>query len=167
MLYELYGFDISKDLVFDIMHILALNLFKKYTKSLFEGSSNQQKKIIDACTREATLAVPKTLKHQGRWPSTMPSQHHNMFTAEEHQKFVMWCLPHILNTTTNIQKELKDLGMLLIDIAHIFYNYTRSHGWSSEALEVTRKLLLSWRILSEENHGPNSSPLEHVAGKNI
>ena len=88
-LYELYGFGISKDLVNNVMHILALNLFKKYTKNLLEASSNQQKKLIDASTKEATFAVPTSLRHQGWWPSSSPSQHHKMFTAEEHQKFVM------------------------------------------------------------------------------
>jgi hypothetical protein len=34
-LYHLYDFDISLDLVFDIMHIASLNLFKKYVEKLF------------------------------------------------------------------------------------------------------------------------------------
>ena len=31
-LYHLYGFDLSKDMVFDVMHIMGLNLFKNFTK---------------------------------------------------------------------------------------------------------------------------------------
>ncbi|MCO5615146.1 hypothetical protein L7F22_069435 [Adiantum nelumboides] len=40
----------------------------------------------------------------------------------------------------------------------------RKKGWTQHDICVCRALLLSWRILSEEHNGPNSSPLEHVAG---
>lgn len=87
-----------------------------------------------------------------------------MFTAEEHQKFIQWCLPHILSRVQSITGTLRDIGMLLIDIAHIFYNYTRTNGWSMKDMHVTQKLLMAWRIITEEKEGKNGSPLEHVPG---
>jgi len=33
-LYNLYGFDISRDLTYDVMHTLALRVFKKYVHML-------------------------------------------------------------------------------------------------------------------------------------
>ncbi len=33
-LYKLYGFDISHDFTYDVMHILALRVFKKYVHTL-------------------------------------------------------------------------------------------------------------------------------------
>ncbi|MCO5554355.1 hypothetical protein L7F22_007884 [Adiantum nelumboides] len=89
-LYHLYAFDISKDLVFDVMHILSLNLFQN-------------------------------------------------------------------------EKDIQ-LGMLLVDISHMFFDCSRKQGWTQEYIDVCRSLLLSWSILSEEYYGANSSPLEHVAG---
>ncbi|MCO5554154.1 hypothetical protein L7F22_007680 [Adiantum nelumboides] len=40
----------------------------------------------------------------------------------------------------------------------------KEKGWTQDDIKVCRSLLLSWRILLEEWDGPNSSPLEHVAG---
>lgn len=62
---------------------------------------------------------------------------------------------------------LKHVGMLLIYIAHIFYGYARCEGWKLKDMEVTHKLLLAWRIITEESEGANSSPLEHVAAFNL
>ncbi|MCO5592710.1 hypothetical protein L7F22_046713 [Adiantum nelumboides] len=59
---------------------------------------------------------------------------------------------------------MQDLGYLLIDIAHSFYNYSRDNGWSVDDIRVMKLLLQSWRVRMEEYLGPNSSPLEHVAG---
>lgn len=35
-LYHLYGFDIFNDLVFDVMHCLSLNIFKKYIEEVLQ-----------------------------------------------------------------------------------------------------------------------------------
>ncbi|MCO5555122.1 hypothetical protein L7F22_008663 [Adiantum nelumboides] len=57
-----------------------------------------------------------------------------------------------------------EIGMLLVDIAHMFFDCSRKIGWSKDCIAKCRSLLLSWRIRSEEYYGANSSPLEHVAG---
>ncbi|MCO5612374.1 hypothetical protein L7F22_066641 [Adiantum nelumboides] len=162
-LYHLYAFDISKDLVFDVMHILSLNLFQKYIKHLMSSTSTQVKRRIDIAINEVAQAIPKPILHGGRWPKNA-SVHFKMFKAEECQKFIQWCLPHILNVVDGISEKDIQLGMLLVDISHMFFDCSRKQGWTQEYIDVCRSLLLSWRILSEEYYGANSSPLEHVAG---
>lgn len=73
-------------------------------------------------------------------------------------------MPYILVVVQGIPTHLHDLGLLLIDIAHLFDNYTRDNGWSKSDMQVAKTLLLAWRVRKEEYMGPNSSPLEHVAG---
>ncbi|MCO5591175.1 hypothetical protein L7F22_045156 [Adiantum nelumboides] len=162
-LYHLYGFDISKDLVYDTMHVLSLNLFQKYVKKMMSTASTNMKKEIDNALKAVTRAIPKTIVNAGRWPRN-PSKHYKMFKAEECQKFVQWCLPHVLNVVNGISAENIQLGMLLVDVAHLFFSCSRRRGWTAEDIKMGRSLLASWRILSEEYDGPNSSPLEHVAG---
>ena len=57
------------------------------------------------------------------------------------------------------------MGLLLVDICHYFFNYSRLHGWSRLDIQVVKGMLQSWRVLSKELDGPNGAPLEHVAGK--
>ena len=44
-LYHLYKFDISKDLVYDVMHMAGLNIFKTYIKKLFAWIGDDDVKI--------------------------------------------------------------------------------------------------------------------------
>lgn len=162
-LYHLYAFDISKDLVYDIMHILSLNLFQKYIRKMMSKASTHTKRDIDNAVKVVAGTIPKSILNAGRWPKN-PSRHYKMFKAEECQKFVQWCLPHVLNVVVDINAEDVQLGLLLIDIAHLFFSSTRERGWSTEDIKTCRSLLSSWRILSEEYEGANGSPLEHVAG---
>ncbi|MCO5548762.1 hypothetical protein L7F22_002224 [Adiantum nelumboides] len=162
-LYHLYGFDISRDLVYDVMHILSLNLFQKYIRKMMFTASTSVKRKIDQTVKDVAKSIPKTILNSGRWPYN-PSKHYKMFKAEECQKFFQWCLPQILNIKEGVSKPDLHLGLLLIDIAHFFFDCSRKKGWTQHDIYVCRALLLSWRILSEEHNGPNSSPLEHVAG---
>lgn len=161
-LHELYGFNLSSDLVYDTMHIFSLNLFQKYISLLLNNSSIEMKRKIDDITARALNCVPPALRY-GRWPR-YPSKYHDSYKAEENQKFIQWCLPFVLLEIEGFPNNVQDLGLLLIDIAHIFFNYTRDHGWSEEAIQVARTFLSSWRVRCEESLGANSSPLEHVAG---
>lgn len=146
------------------MHVLPLNLFQKFIRKLMSNASSSMKKAIDIVVKEVRNAIPKSILHAGRWPKN-PSKHYKMFKAEECQKFIQWCLPHILNVVEGINEQDICIGLLLIDIAHTFFDYTRKKGWTLHDIQICRALFLSWRILSEEYFGPNSSPLEHVAGK--
>ncbi|MCO5569490.1 hypothetical protein L7F22_023203 [Adiantum nelumboides] len=161
-LYDLYGFDLPIDLVYDAMHTLSLNLFKKYIFDLFEDASPNLKKEIDDAVCTVTNLVPTSIRF-GRWPNSS-SVYHDSFKAEENQKFMQWCLPYILRVVSNIPLEMEVLGLLLIDIAHNFYNFSRDHGWSFNNIEATKKILQSWRVRKDGYRGATSSPLEHVAG---
>ncbi|MCO5591018.1 hypothetical protein L7F22_044994 [Adiantum nelumboides] len=119
---DLYGFDVSLDCVYDVMHTLSLNVFKKYIAHLLQMADASQKKEIDAAVRALTKVVPSSIRY-GRWPHA-PSAYSDSFKAEENQKFIQWCLPYIIKTVNGISPEMQDLGYLLIDIAHSFYNYS-------------------------------------------
>ncbi|MCO5609473.1 hypothetical protein L7F22_063700 [Adiantum nelumboides] len=156
-LYDLYGFDPHIDLVFDCMHILSLNMFSKYIAGLMKALNNDVKKMVDDATHRMSKWVPSSIRYG-------PSKYHESYKAEENQKFIQWCLPYILCEVKEIPKDFYDLGLLVIEIAHAFYNYTRENGWSLQNINVVRTLLASWRVRTEELLGPNSAPLEHVAG---
>ncbi|MCO5587093.1 hypothetical protein L7F22_041039 [Adiantum nelumboides] len=161
-LYDLYGFDPHIDLVFDCMHILSLNMFSKYIAGLMKALNNDVKKMVDDATHRMSKWVPSSIRY-GRWPR-FPRKYHESYKAEENQKFIQWCLPYILCEVKEIPKDFYDLGLLVIEIAHAFYNYTRENGWYLQNINVVRTLLASWRVRTEELLGPNSAPLEHVAG---
>ncbi|MCO5597525.1 hypothetical protein L7F22_051603 [Adiantum nelumboides] len=123
---------------------------------------NVMKRKIDEIAGRALSCTPTSLCH-GHWPQS-PSKYFESYKADENQKFVQWCLPFVLLVVEGFPEYVRDLGLLLVDIAHIFFKYTRDHGWSKEAVEVAKTLLASWRVRSEESLGANSSPLKHVAG---
>lgn len=161
-LYDLYGFNLSLDLVYDAMHVLSLNVFSKHIASLMRALTNEKKKVIDSCVKIVLKIAPPSIRY-GRWPHA-PSKYSESLKAEENRKVIQWCLPYILSMIEDIPKYVYDLGILLIDIAHSFYNYSRDIGWSTESMSCVRTLLLSWRVRTEELLGTNSYPLEHVAG---
>ncbi|KAL3680966.1 hypothetical protein R1sor_023922 [Riccia sorocarpa] len=130
------GLDLSRDLTFDSMHVVALCLFKKYIELLRKGaaSSPQSKTALSMAMVEVTTAKPSSIT--GRWPKDIFNRL-GYFKAEECSKFIIYCVPHILH----------ELG----------YH-------TGSALYQCRFALASWRIRSEELLGPNSSILEHVVG---
>lgn len=166
-LYELNGFCLANDLVYDTMHILALCLFKKYCELLVGSASSSvhsdQAKKLEAALQEVTKKRPK--RFDGRWPKD-PLTRLGYFKAEEFTRFVMFCVPHILYVMgIDIHSTLGTLGLLLVDIARLFYIRSRSEGWTPKTMEIAKCLLAAWRVRSEETLGPNGAILEHVAGK--
>jgi hypothetical protein len=93
-LYDLYGFDVLHDLVYDIMHILSLCVFKKYVHILVKYAEERglSKDVDEAMT---TMRKIRPLDIGARWPRSISSL--GYYKAEEYQIFVMWCLPHILD----------------------------------------------------------------------
>jgi hypothetical protein len=149
----------------------GLNLFKNYTKDLFANVNHcnpeQKTQILDtirSTCKSVTDARPHELRG-GQWPYD-PIENHGTFTAEELQLFVLWMLPYILNKISKVFPDNRRLmlGRLLVDIGHYLFVITRKKGWSMNDVEVVRKLLQQWRILSEDIDGSNGRPLEHVAG---
>lgn len=162
--YHLYGFDMSLDVVFDVMHVAGLNIFKNYNIVLFKEIELQN------CTRDVEKIcdiVEKERPHQlrsGRWPYK-PVQNHARYKAEEHKLFVQWILPLVLRECQGkISIGLYKMGLLLVDIAHYFFNYTRDKGWTTQDIDSVQNLFHHWRVISEDTLKPNARPLEHIAG---
>lgn len=162
---DLNGFSLSADLVYDTMHILALNVFKKYVHVLVHSFQKQDWPKFEDALAEVTRRRPKGF--DGRWPKK-PFERLGYFKAEEYSRFVMFCVPHILREMKiGIDSKLGQIGVLLVDIARLFYIKSRDKGWSPENMAKGRSMLASWRVRSEEAWGPNSAILEHVAGNTL
>jgi len=91
-LYHLYEFDFSRDLVFDVMYIASLNLFKNYTMKLFQEIEGHQNKhalleMVTSCCNFVTEARTFELR-QGQWPYD-PISDHERYTTEEYQHFIL------------------------------------------------------------------------------
>ena len=117
----MYDFDLSTDLIYDIMHILALCIFKKYVFILVQTfiDLDREKNL------EETLWVvlqpacrPKGLGQ--RWPTSLDGL--GFFKAEEYTNFILWCLLLILEKL-QIEKHsvLGSLGVLLTEVGRLFF----------------------------------------------
>ena len=162
-LYHLYRFDLSKDLVFDTMHILALCVFKKFVEILVLKVFESNKYILEEALERITKLRPGDLG--SRWPQN-PNSRLGYWKAEEYTLFIRWCLPHVLDSAGfNDSHFIGVIGMILLEVERLFYSHSRTYGWTQDSIFIARELLATWRIKMEEALGPNSSPLEHVAGK--
>ncbi len=161
-LYNLYGFDISQDLTYDVMHTLSLCVFKKYVHMLVKYAARNGKiKDLDGALQTVKNLSPARLG--ARWPRSAESL--GFYKAEEYQIFVMWCLPHVLDhLDLGLDSILGGIGAVLTEVGRLFYTHSRSYGWTFQSRQNARELLAAWRVRLEESVGPNSSPLEHVAG---
>lgn len=169
-LYKLYGFDISRDLVCDVMHILPLNIFKTYVETFITtmGSTGPSAKDeIEKALKDVTNARRK-VGLGDRWPKE-PTTRLGYFRAEEYQNFIMWVLPYMLDyfNMQDTQPILYETGLLLIDIAHLFYSFSRTNGWTLDTIHIARTLLQAWKIRKDDYYGPNASILEHMAGNEL
>ena len=162
--YHLYGLDMSWDFVFHVMHVARLNIFKNYNVELF----NKIRSI--GCTSDVEVicdVVEKARQHElraGQWPYR-PVETHSWYKAEEHRLFVKWVLPLVLKKCKGrISNGMYQLGLLLVDIVHYFFNYTRKEGWIVGEIKYARDVFKHWQVILESTLGPNGRPLEHVAG---
>ena len=83
----MYRFNLLVDLVFNIMHIRGLNMFKNYISDFFEhihliNYDEEVAKFYDVIGA-ARLHKLRTR----RWPYNLVEYHH-AFKAEENQKFI-------------------------------------------------------------------------------
>jgi hypothetical protein len=102
-LYDICGFDLDLDLVYNSMHILPLNLFKGFLEqSISEGRAAD----VDRALNEISTHRPKQLG--ARWPSDC-SNRLSYWRAEEYQQFVLSCLPYYMEKT---KKETDDIRSL-------------------------------------------------------
>lgn len=159
---DTFGFCLISDLVYDVMHVFPLNVFKTYVSNLMKSLTPSQMTVLEKALAEVIVRKPKGL--DGRWPKD-PRDRLGYFKAEEYTRFVIYCLPHILYSLGfGLETPLGSIGMLLFEIGRLFYIQSREGGWRNSTLETARNLLASWRVRSEEHFGVNGSVLEHVAG---
>jgi hypothetical protein len=85
-MYHLYGFDISLDLIHDVMRILSLNILKKYVALLV----STMEKVGWTLELEATLAIVMHQKPKGLW-GCWPWKFKSLgyYKVEEYHLFVM------------------------------------------------------------------------------
>jgi hypothetical protein len=165
--YHLYRFDPSLDLVYDVMHLGRLNIFKTYIQKLcaWIGEDVEKRKKVQKMCDVVEQTRPRELKG-GRWPSN-PFEYHHLYTSEENQKIVQWILPSILyslNEDGNMDSNLYKMGLCLIDIAYYVFNETRRKGWTTTDFRNVKLLFQTWQVLSEDRDGPKPRPLEHAVG---
>jgi hypothetical protein len=139
-LYHLYDFDISLDLVFDIMHITSLNLFKKYVEKVFLEMVEVDVNLEDVKNLYSIVSLERPYElRQGRWPNN-PVDLHSTYMAEENQHFFQWVLPHFLNLVHDqISKERLQLDLLLVDISHYFFNFTQKMDGLLQILRLLKR----------------------------
>jgi len=108
----LYGFDISHDLTYDVMHTLALCVFKKYVHMLVKyGERNGKIKDLDSVLQTAKKLNPTTL--EASWPNSI--EFVGFYKAEDYQIFVMWCLPHVVDhLDLGLDSILGGIGAMLV-----------------------------------------------------
>lgn len=160
-LYYLYEFNISLDLVYDVMHILPLCILKKYVCKLKE-ECHSRGDILEKALVEVSAYRPTDLG--ARWPIGI-NDRLGYWKAEEYVLFIQWCLPYILDRLGyKKDEEFCLLGLILVEISRLFFTHSRIHGWTFEAIIIAREYLAAWRVRWEELYGPNGSILEHVAG---
>lgn len=163
-LFKLYNFNPSTDIIYDPMHILALCIFRKFVEFLKKDIETDPEKraaflkALEVVTRRRTTEL-----RGGRWPKDLFSRI-GFWKAEEYTKFIIYCLPHILNEVFTENSELMEVGILLTEIGRLFYIEALANGWSALTIQRARQLFSSWRIRSEETFGASGSILEHVAG---
>ena len=165
-LHNLYAFDLCIDLVFDLIHMLSLNILKIHIEKFIEiiEITLDMKSKIEQALQLMTSYKPSTLG--SRWPKN-PTNRLGYFKAKEYKKFELFCLSYMLNDlqVSSSNPELYNVGLLVISIAQLFYGQICMIGWTHETLYIAKQLLYAWRICIEEWVGPNSSILEYVASK--
>ena len=154
-LYDLYVFNVLHDLVYDIMHILSLCVFKKYVYLLVKYAEERglSKDVDKAMT---TMRKIRPLDVGARWPKNI--YYFGYYKAEVFTTYILNHLNLDMNST------LGALRMVLNEIGCLFYSHSRKYGLTVKAMAHASAFLYAWRIRLEESAGPNSSPLEHVAG---
>jgi hypothetical protein len=113
----LYGFDISHDLTYDVMHTLALCVFKKFVHMLVKYVARNGKiKDLDGALQTVKKLSPATLG--ARWPRSTKSL--GFYKVEEYQIFVMWCLPHVLDhLNLGLDSILGGIGVVLTEVGRL------------------------------------------------
>ena len=149
-LYPLYGFLYDKDLVFDEMHVIPLNVIKHHLQLLLDREIHDFDGIDWAEVDAQLTAFPWTCEHRkGRLPKEI-SQRFGFWKAEELSRFAFpaaeVCLSGFLNNPH------QEILQCLCRIAEFVVNHERN-GWSSLEAQTFHEMCLRYGCLIEETYG--------------
>jgi len=148
-LHPLYGFDILKDLTFDIFHTICLNVVKNQTERLLDYGLIDKKyldrEIID-------FPWPKELKC-GRLPKSIQKYNESLgqWKAEGLQKFSFPMADCILSNKLETLQE-QEIQQLISRLTEMHFSSGR-YGWTSQMIEAHHQLAWRLNILIEEVQG--------------
>ncbi|EFJ26397.1 hypothetical protein SELMODRAFT_412934 [Selaginella moellendorffii] len=141
--------DLTKFLI-DPMRRLCLNLFKIFCDYLL--SLTTMKDGIDSALEKVTFAAPKSITNN-RWPSLGTN-----WKAEEYIKFVL-----LHTTVVALDTETRDIGCIIMDIAHLCFVNSKVYGWSNADRTTVQRLLVAARI-KNPGFGATTGALQHMIG---
>jgi len=149
-LYNLYGFLYDRDLVYDEMHTIHLNIVKNAILNLKEDEENAVDWAkADEClnnfpwtTEFKTSRIPKGIeKRLGYWK------------ADDFNKFAFPASEIVFNGL--LSHDQQEEWLCIARMVEFLQNHAR-HGWTENDAETFHKMALRYAILLEDRKGPTA-----------
>ena len=148
-LYPLYGFNIFRDLVFDIFHLLPLNIVKNGLQYLLSND------VIDSVSLDSALMTfPWTRELKaGRLPQPVRQDHKGLrsWKAESYQKFAFPFAECALEDKIEDDNHFEILSMISRLVEMHFHS--GRDGWTTDMINAHYKLAQRLNIMTEETQG--------------
>ncbi len=171
-LHPLYGFDVCRDLVIDVMHNLPLNVVKHHLRRLLEEEVVQPKDLeqllrempwttgetigavsMNQLASQSCLFVLTELK-DGRLPTDVTTRL-GFWKAEEFKKFGFPAAECILPGL--VEEDEQEIWLLLARIMELVFTTGRA-GFSDDSIKLLSNLIKRHNVLVEETHGIQHPP---------
>ena len=149
-LYYLYGFLYDRDLVYDEMHTVHLNLVKNALKNLKENEENE----VDWATADKQLndfpwtpefkcsRIPKGIeKRLGYWK------------ADDFNKFAFPASEMVLSGLLSLDQQKE--WLCIARMVEFLQNHAR-HGWTESDADAFQEMAFRYAILLEDRNGPTA-----------
>lgn len=156
------AFDIVRDTPCDVMHHIALGVVYKTNELCFNHVKLYAGKREIVLQRMDVVRNARTPYLRGRRYPDDPFQRLGNWKADEHQTFSQIYFEYVMEGL--LPPRLRDLAIIMRAIVRIFYDYTRIHGWTTEAVEKCRKLCASWYIRYIAVVGEGKAIVDHMFG---
>ncbi|KAL5467065.1 hypothetical protein EMCRGX_G031241 [Ephydatia muelleri] len=147
-LYAAYGFNILKDLTFDAMHDVTLNIIHHHLLRYLEAGILSRNEID---VRLAAIPWTSELK-DGRLPTSV-TKRLGFWKAEELQKFCYPASEYVLGGI--LPDDEYHVWILIVRITEMIFQIGRS-GWSDDDIQLLKQLILRHNTLTEEVEGLKS-----------
>jgi hypothetical protein len=151
-LYPLYEFKYDRDLVFDEMHVVSLNVVKHHIQTLLDDKNGDFSDIDWQEVDKRLNNFPWTHEHKtGRLPKAI-SQRFQFWKAEELSRFAFpaaeVCLFGMLSSSHD------HMLVCLSRIVEYVVNHAKN-GWTFDTANTFHEMCLRYGSLIEETHGLN------------